>query len=155
MKVHLECLPDETLAMALGVSRKNIKHHAGNGRVCAELEKLEGKIGLIDEEPGKPQANHRFLKELVFVEEKYGIRKFEDKKRKHSVIMLCPEFEGWIVEVAIKQKINLKKDFGLEDSARTLHGVINQRLLQLTKLIKHLEKEQNQAILHLKNLLNS
>lgn len=152
MKVHLECLPDETLAMALGVSKKNIKHHAGNGRVCAALEKLEDKVGFIDEEPGKPQENHKFLKELVFIEEQHGVRILKDNKRGHTVLMICPELEGWIVNICSEKDLT---KFGFSTKASQLHRIITSRLPQFVKLVKHLEEQENKAILHLKKLLNS
>jgi len=152
MKVHLECLPDETLAMALGVSKKNIKHHAGNGRVCAALEKLEDKIGFIDEEPGKPQANHKFLKELIFIEEKHGVRVLKDNKRRHTVLMVCPELEGWIVNICSEKDLT---KFGFPTKANQIHRIITAHLSQFSKLVKHLEAQENKAILHLKKLLNS
>lgn len=152
MKVHLECLPDEALAVALGVGKKNIKHHAGNGRVCASLEKLEGKIGFIDEEPGKPQANHRFLKELTLVKEEFGVKEWIDRKRNHKVLMICPELEGWIIKHIPKKNL---EQFGLPTNAKSLHGIIISRLKNFSDLIDDQVKKKNRAILHLKDLLNS
>lgn len=151
--LYLECYPDEVLANSLGVSIKRIDHSKGRNKVCDSLCKSTGNKALIDEDP--LQVQHPVQKEWRLVQTQFKVKYFEDEKRGHAIVCLCPDLENWIVEVAKTEKIDLKKDFRLENNAKDLHKVIHTRLKQFRELIEHLENQQSKPILYLKSLLNS
>jgi len=150
MKIYLECKPDEQLMRSLGVTRKVITHANDKGRVCNYLKNCNDCKGLMDEDPGKPQPS--YLQQLVVKQEKYDIKVMGDQQRNHTIIVLCPDLETWIVNTAKKTKIALK-DFGLPDNSKELHKVINFRFIQFNNLITTLEEKRSKPLLYLKSLL--
>ncbi|WP_428657087.1 hypothetical protein [Runella sp.] len=152
MILYLECYPDEALANSLGISIKHIDHSKGRNKVCDSLCKTVENKGLIDEDP--LQVQHPIQKEWKLQSTQFKVKYFKDEKRGHKIICLCPDLENWIVEVAKAEKIDLKKDFRLENNAKDLHKVIHLRLTQFKELVKELENRQSKPILHLKSLLN-
>ncbi|MCY7353033.1 MAG: hypothetical protein LH606_20645 [Cytophagaceae bacterium] len=152
--LYLECYPDEKLVTVLGKTRKQFEHAGDIGGVCTLLRKHTGRLGLTDEDPGKPHPT--YLKNLTFVSEHHRIKVLTDPQRDNLVLVICPRLEEWVVWMAQQNDLDLKRDFGIP--ARTgpeLHSVINQYLPKFEKSIQRLLQMQAQPLLHLKMLLQS
>lgn len=152
MFIHVECLPDETLAKQIGFTRKQIKHHQGKSRVFADLKRKTDQLAMVDEDPGSARSDYE--KQFVFQEEVHGIKYFIDPARNNKIFILKIKLEDWILAVCKRNNINIDK-YGLPDRANDLHEVINNRLTSFERLISDLIQNNNQAILQLKNWLNS
>lgn len=156
MKLFLECKPDEALARTLGCERKIITHCNDKGDVCKRLCKGREMKGLIDEDPMSAQP--AYIRELQKKEHKrvYGVIHHIDHDRTHSIIVLCPQLEGWFLEACRNRNGRLNVgDFNLPNNVDDLHKVINFRLKNFENAVRTLLDRQNPAILHLQNLLMS
>jgi len=51
MRWFVECKPDETLVVSLGIPARSVEHAASRDRVCAQLQRLDQVIGMMDEDP--------------------------------------------------------------------------------------------------------
>ena len=155
-KYHIECLTEEVLLLNLGQTRDSIEHHQGNGAVCKVLEKGTNLFGLVDEDPQRAEYQHDYYDKLYPKPEsdKYNIRFSIDKKKKNKLIFIKPRFEPWIIEVAQSSNLNMS-DFNLSDNPDVLHGEISFKRTDLQKLIHHLVRIKNPAIILLKKILNS
>jgi hypothetical protein len=151
MSLFVECKPDETLASALGVARRDIEHALGRASVCAQLSRRTGVTGMVDEDPGS--ALPPYLKSLAERSWEHGIRVLLDEKRNNRMIMLSPRLEEWLVQAA--KGVGLKMtDFGFgNDNGLQLHAEINQRLENLERLVEALIAAKSPRVLRLQALL--
>jgi hypothetical protein len=151
MSVYIECKPDETLALALGVPPREIIHAAGSSGVCSQLARHSGVVGMIDEDP---HAEHPpYLRRLAERSWEHEIRELWDEARQNRVVVLSPRLEDWVVATANAAKRKMT-DFGFEsDSGVKLHGEINQRLKSLKSLLESLLAARSPRILRLQALL--
>jgi len=151
--IHLECKPDEKLAMKLGITRKQIEHHNGKSRVYAALEKNKNQIGIVDEDPD-PNPDHpkySYENNLVLIEEQYGIKRFFDEKQGNTVLVLKVKLEDWLISVCKNSKINMTKPpYSLPNKGNSLHNVINDRLPAYEKLLDDLLTKKSIPLLTLK-----
>lgn len=151
-RLHLECLPDEFLVKKLGYARKEILHHDDKGRVCNSLQKQSEAVGMIDEDPGSAQPTYlRSLKEISY---EHNVKLLQDDKTGNKVVVLCPQLEGWIIEVCKLNKVDIN-DFGLSDSGNALHREINGKLNNLDKLLTYLIELKAPQLKRLKELLKA
>lgn len=97
MRVFLECKPDETLAVALGVPARTITHCHGKGKVSRYLQKHSDVTGLVDEDPGNFEMPS-FTKYMEFSAQ-YGIRLKLEKEQNNRLIVVCPKLENWVIEM--------------------------------------------------------
>ena len=51
MSLFVECKPDETLALALGVIRRDLIHAGNRAGVCAQIARRNKSTGMVDEDP--------------------------------------------------------------------------------------------------------
>ena len=151
MKLFLECKPDETLAVALGVPSRLITHSHSKGRVSKALSKSEGATGLVDEDFGS--AEPATLKTFVEVSANHDVRLKLDKTKNNRLIVLCPRLEPWIIKTAKASDVKMNK-FNLSESVQDLDADINHRLHNLKRLIDELLELKSPRILHLKTLLS-
>jgi hypothetical protein len=136
MTLFVECKPDETLAVALGVPRRDVEHALGRSSVFAQLARRKGVLGLVDEDPGTIPPP--YLKSLVEQSWAHGVRALADKERANRVLVLSPRLEEWLVQGAKDAGLKMT-DFGFDsDNGRLLHAEINQRLGSLRRLIEAL-----------------
>jgi hypothetical protein len=149
-KVHVECLPDETLVKKLGITRKMVTHHFGKSRVYNRLMRTNNEIAMVDEDPQSIKSDYE--KQLIFVQEGCGIKIYKDM-RDNKILVLKIKLEDWIIAVCKEAQINIT-NFGLPQKPNDLHDVINHRLTNFEKLIDHLKQKENPCILQLMNLLN-
>ncbi len=150
VKVHVECLPDETLIRSLGISKRMVEHHAGKARVFHRLKTTDGNIGMVDEDPNS--VKHPDENKLILKDERFGIKRYKDQ-RGNSILILKVKLEDWIIAVCKVAKIDIGK-FGLSSNPSELHGMLNSRLPAFKRLINHLVKQGNEHIIQLKNWLS-
>ena len=146
----VECKPDELLVSKLGYTRKNLTHYQGKSRIFNKLKNSNDLIAMVDEDPGSIKTSYENT--LQFVEEAEGISQFSDGAG-NKVLVLKGKLEDWILDVCKRYKAK-PADFGLPEKPNELHGEINHKLSHLGKLIDHLIKRKNPALLKLKSLLN-
>jgi len=152
MIIHTECLPDEALVTSFGIDKKSVYHHRNINKVLAYLYESTDLIAMIDEDPGKSKASYHKL--LVEIESKHRIKILEDKKRRHTVIMLCPDLEPWLIQCCKNAKINMQ-DYNLPDKPSELHEIINTRLDKISLLVKTMLEKKSPEILFLKKHLTA
>ena len=151
MSLFVECKSDETLAAALGISRREIEHALGRGAVCLQLARRTNVVGMVDEDPGS--AVPAYLRSLAEQSRAYGLRVLADKDRLNRVVLLSPRLEEWLVQAARDSGLKMS-DFGFDsDSGVRLHGEINQRLGSLQRLVEALLSAGNHRIHRLQSLL--
>jgi hypothetical protein len=148
--IHLECKPDETFAQSIGFTRKEIIHNQGRSRVCKNLEKGNNIYGIVDEDPGSEKPT--YISELPPPQAKHHTLFYDDKARSNKLLMLRPNLEGWIIKIAKESGINMK-DYGLPDTEKELHDVINFRLHKFKQLLLHLNTIKAPAFIYIKDLL--
>jgi hypothetical protein len=146
----LECLPDETLARRLGCTRRSFQHLAGKSRICKRLAESESNTGLIDEDPNAVQPS--YLYDLHLACEQHDIRVYQDHIRNHSVVVLRPRFEEWLIRTTEIARMKMS-DFGLSSRGNDLHREINSRIPNLEKLLDKLIDQENQRLIYLKDSL--
>jgi hypothetical protein len=141
--IAVECYLDEYLVAQLGVSRKNIKHQSGKGKVLEFVIKNECAMGLIDEDPQSRQPST--LQELV-EEGRIGSARLMARKSggKGHLIQLMPDLENWLVERARANGISMS-DFGLPKDASALHDYHhlerNERFREFFEALRKKDKE--------------
>jgi len=148
-KIHVECLPDETLVKKLGVTKKMVIHHTGKSRVFHNLKKSQNEIGMVDEDPGSPKTDYE--RNLKFIEEAHGIKRYSDKQG-NKILVLNIKLEDWIISICKAAKIDITK-FGLPDTPNKLHDIMNYRLQNFENLIDHLKYNNNAGIIQLQSWL--
>jgi hypothetical protein len=149
-----ECYADETLLSALGFQRQEIEHAGGINNVGKRLESNYTKsVGMIDEDPGKPR--HSYIKKCNFINAaptNVNLKVQYDNIRKNYIVVICPDLEPWILDVAKIENIDVTT-YGLSKNPDTLHDELSFRTKQLQnfkKLIIDLEAKSN----HIKTLKN-
>jgi hypothetical protein len=151
MSLFVECKPDETLALTLGVTRRQIEHAAGKSGVCAQLARRRDVTGLLDEDPGSGRAP--YLLNLVEESWEHEVRLLLDEERNNRVVVISPRFENWLVRTAKDAGLNMT-GFGFDsDQGIKLHSEINHRLGSLKKLVESLVEKRSKRILRLQQLL--
>src|SRR5216684_613618 len=91
MTLFLECKPDETLAVALGVPRRSVIHSHGKGKVSKSLKKNSGVAGMVDEDFGS--AEPVTLSKFVELSANHDLKLKVDKSQKNRLVVICPRLE--------------------------------------------------------------
>ena len=152
MRLFLECKPDETLALAPGVSPRAIVHGHGKGRVANYLAKRSGVTGLVDEDPGSAEPiSFRAHAEDSFA---HDVRLRVNPASTNRLIVLCPRLEPWLIKTAKTCGIHMP-EFGLSENLRDLDAEINDRLPNLQRFIRRLLDLKNERLDRLQSLLAS
>jgi hypothetical protein len=134
--LYVECYPDETLAIVLGIHRKEIIHAHSKGNVCKKLEKKKNSKGMVDEDPGSSQPS--YIRRLEIEEQKHDLKLLFDPKTGNYLIIICPKLEEWIIRTAREAGVNLR-NLGLPDDPDNLHKIINSNLDRFEMLISELQ----------------
>jgi hypothetical protein len=151
MSLFVECKPDEALAFALGVSRRDVEHAGNKAGVCAQVSRRSGTTGMVDEDPDA--APLRYVKTLAEETSEHAIRVLYDAERKNRLVVIRPRLEDWLVESAKSGGLKMT-DFGFEsDTGRHLHREINHRLANVERLVNALLSARNSRILRLQSLI--
>ncbi len=150
MEIIIECKPDETLMKALGFTRKAITHQPNKGMVINLLEKKNGVIGVVDEDPGTTWP--RFFSKFQKIDDQHGIVNYKLQKQNLKLIVIKPRLEEWIISQA--QSVNIDPiRFSLPADGHNLHKVINTRLLKFDELLKTMINQNSTGLLYLQQLL--
>jgi hypothetical protein len=152
MSLFVECKPDETLAFALGIPRREVEHAGNRAGVCKQVSSKSDMTGMVDEDP--ETAPLPYMKTMVEKVMEHQLRVLFDAKRNNRLVVICPRLEDWLVQTAKSAGLKLT-DFGFDsDNGRQLHGQINHRLENLDRLVKKLLLDKNARILLLQKLIS-
>jgi hypothetical protein len=147
MSLFVECKPDETMAFALGFSRRDVEHAGNRAGVCAEVACKRRTTGMVDEDPGA--APHPYMKRLIEKTMEHQIRVLYDSELENRLVVICPRLEEWLVQTAKSRGLKMT-DFGFEsDNGLQLHREINHRLPNVERLGNKLLSARNSRILWL------
>jgi len=149
MRIHVECLPDETLAMALGVPRKRIVHHAGKSRVFAQIKKEKDCMAIVDEDPGSARCSYE--RSLSLDSAEYGMEFLSDKDGR-KVIRLAVKLEDWVLARCVEVKLKPEESH-LPSQPNELHRVVNSKLDSFSKLIAELLNRDSPGVKLLRSKL--
>ena len=152
MTLFLECEPDETLAIALGVPCRVIVHSHGKGGVSKGLKKHSGVMALVDEDPGS--AEPASFSKFVEISTSHDVRLRMDNDQNNRLIVICPRLEPWLIKTTKEAKLKMDR-FNLSEKLQDLDADINHRLPNLERLLAELLNLRSPRLLHLKSLLAS
>jgi hypothetical protein len=150
-KLHVECLPDETLAKKLGFASRLITHHTGKSRVFHKLKSTTNELAMVDEDPNSSKTTYET--NLQFQQESNGIKQYADNSG-NKVLVLKGKLEDWILSICKAENIK-PENFSLPNNPSQLHEVINQRLKSFERLLDALMQNPNSSIHELRKLLQS
>jgi hypothetical protein len=150
MKLFLECKPDETLAVALGVSPRAVIHCHGKGRVSRNLRDHSGVTGMVDEDAGATETPT--LREFAEVSNAYNVRLKLHQVQKNRLVVICPKLEDWVIEAAKASHVKMTK-YNLSEYPNALHADINYRLPNFQRLLAELLSLKSPRLLRLQALL--
>ena len=135
--IHVECNPDEVLMQIYGFFKRTIKHSSGKSRIGKLLERSQGRIALVDEDPEGtpiPYFNNTHFS-LVKQEDGYVIKK--DIRRGHTIIEIQPYLEEWVLDACREASVNIR-DYNLPNNPISLHHIINNNIKKFQNLIEEL-----------------
>src|SRR5438093_2626983 len=150
MRLFLECKPDETLALALGVPRRSVIHSHGKGKVSKNLRKYSGVTGMVDEDFGS--AEPATLSRFVEMSKNHDLKLKVDQSQNNRLIVISPRLEPWLIKTAKAAGVKMH-DFNLSENVQDLDSMINYRLPNIERLLVELLEKQSPRLLHLKQLL--
>lgn len=151
MRLFLECKPDETLAVALGVVRQSIVHSHGKGRVSKNLKKNSDVTGMVDEDFGS--AEPATLSKFVEIAASHDLKLKVDKTQNNRLVVICPRLEPWLIKTAKAAGVQME-EFSLSENVQILDSMINHRLPNVERLLNELLAKQSPRLLRLKILLS-
>ncbi|MEM2480601.1 MAG: hypothetical protein QXW77_03490 [Candidatus Hadarchaeales archaeon] len=128
-----ECETERVLATLLHLKGT---HVGGKSRVLKRIERGEGEIGLIDEDPSCEQPPSLQMYRIEYEGE--GIKVLV--KGGNRIVMLCPNFEEWVLTTSKESGVDPKK-YGLPDDPERLHEVAGARTDRLKKGFRSLSKQ--------------
>jgi hypothetical protein len=149
-KIVVECDPDEMLAKALGLGRKEIVHQNNKGEVCNYMSKMQIPLGIIDEDPGSGQP--KFLKQFQIVEERFNVRKLYKANTNQTILVIKPRLEEWITGQCAQSRVNLG-DFHLPGNPKRLKEDINLKLDRFRALLNELLRRNNPGLQYLLQII--
>lgn len=135
--IYIECNPDELLVKLYGFNKRNIKHSYGKSRIGKLLEKNQGQVALVDEDPNGTPIPYFKRTNFSLIKQENGYRIIKDSKKNHIIIEIQPYLEEWILNACIDAKIDIR-EYNLPKDPISLHHVINSNLNKLEKLLKEL-----------------
>jgi len=150
-RIVLEYNADEALMMALGISKKEIQHQPNKGAVCNYQKKEAIPIAIIDEDPGAGQP--KILSDFSTKTTQHGVRLLIHRNLNQKIIVIQPFLENWLIDRCSSAKID-PQEYGLPNSGKGLHKVVNNRLEQFKRLIKALLHAKDPGLLALKEIID-
>lgn len=142
MKVCYECYADGGLLRTFGFSRRQVDHRGSKYKVVWAVLRLDDRIGLVDEDPGQNPSED--LKRFTTVYQEHDIEVLERGDKR--IVVLCPRLEEWLLRTARLARIDVRK-YGLPNDPETLHGVINDELDKLGRLLENLSSHERMRAL--------
>jgi len=135
--IVVECYLDEYLIRSLGFPKRLIKHQSGKGKVLRSLHRLQGKIGIIDEDPDSLQPPELMHYDVMVASENLKLFRRRSSNEQY-LIVISPYLEGWIIRRATYNHINLN-EYGLESDANSLHNIPHiEEKLNFRRFLSHL-----------------
>ena len=154
--IYVECKPDGVLVRHVAdLSRRQVGHEIqGKGAVCKRLMNSRDLVGMVDEDPGKPQP--RYMSQLSLSRESagLGLKLYIDRSRNNQVVVLCPDLEGWLLRAASDMGLAMQ-DYGLPSRANELHRVINSDERKIESLLTDLTCAASPRLMQLGRLLTA
>lgn len=150
MRLYLECSADETLAVALGVFKRDIIHSHGKGRISNYLKKKTGVMAMVDDDLGN--SDTPTFGQFTEIASDHDIRLKINKASNNRLIVICPRLEPWIIKTAKSAGVKLQKH-GLPELLCDFDADINHRLPNLSRLLAELLQLKNARLLWLQSLL--
>lgn len=122
MKVVVECYHDWALARSLGIPIRQLRHQSGKGNVLRTLAKCnEEVVGIVDEDPGKPNSHPAELSKYEIEEEAHGLRLARNRgDQGKRLVIVTPRLEEWLFSHA-KACGLCQSDYGLPETAAAMH----------------------------------
>jgi len=123
--IIVECYNDKELVHRIGFPGYQVEHESGKSKVLGKVEQEQKAVGIIDEDPsvGPTPYLEEYNEKGVVGKLKLLIRKDDDGKRViRRAIEISPYLEGWLYEVAKRNRISPKK-FDLPDDPEELHNL--------------------------------
>ena len=152
--LYLECKPDETLARALGVPSREIRHQRNKDEVLKSLAAQSRGRAMVDEDPGYAQPPYLARLSEVGDWSQLGLRALEHRARGNRVIILRPRLEEWLLRAAQEAGLNLSNPrYNLPGNPVRLHREINRDLRKLERLLADLIAADAPRIQQLRSLL--
>ena len=152
--LYLECKPDETLARALGVPSREIRHQRNKDEVLKSLAAQSRGRAMVDEDPGYAQPPYLARLSEVGDWSQLGLRALEHRARGNRVIILRPRLEEWLLRAAADSGLNVgDRRYNLPNNPERLHQEINFDLSKVARLLADLIAAGSPRIQQLRNLL--
>ena len=151
--ILVECKPDKLLVVVLAnISRREVRHAGNKFDLMKKLEKLDGALGIIDEDPGKNQPKQ--LSEAMDISTESVLK--SDLKlmryRGNLVLVIRPRLEEWILKTMEELGIS-PKEFSIPKDPELLHATINYNLNKLEKLLLKMREKRDKSK-RLRSLVN-
>jgi hypothetical protein len=135
--IYVECNPDELLTQMYGFFKRNIKHSYGKSRIGKLLEKNQGHLALVDEDPDGTPIPYFYRTNFSLVKRESGYAIKNDSRRGHTIIEIQPYLEEWILDACNEAGIDIR-DYNLPNNPIRLHHIINNNLKILKRLLEEL-----------------
>lgn len=135
--IHVECNPDGVLMQIYGFFKRTIKHSSGKSRIGKLLERNQGRIALVDEDPEGTPIPYFDNTDFSSVKQKDGYAIKNDSRRGHTIIEIQPYLEEWVIDACREASVNIR-DYNLPNDPISLHHIINSNIKKFQNLIREL-----------------
>jgi hypothetical protein len=116
--------------------------HTLKSSILRQIENLKEIVGLVDGDPNATQPP--YLAKAKLLKEKSGLKLFTDE-RKNRVILIYPNLEKWIYEIANKERVNLENYGFSKDPPSFIHEA-KASPTQFQQIIHFLRKNKNKEL---------
>ena len=126
--IFVECKPDRLMVRIIAdVKKKEIRHAGNKFEVMKQLDKYDGALGIIDEDPGKTQPSQIKKAKDISKDDIRAVDLIILSYRNNIVLILRPRLEEWLLKTTREINIDPRK-FKLPRDPKRLHSVINYNL---------------------------
>ncbi len=141
--IFVECKPDKALVSSLGA--RDVRHHEGKNKLLNKLRKETAAKAMVDQDPRA--AQHPYLRSLQRNEEQDNIILCHDSKSRNTVILLCPDLEGWLLKT-LRETGGSMEAFGMSENKYKLHKQLTVHPEKIRKVVDRIFDQSE----HLKTL---
>ncbi len=120
--IIIECKNDQFLLEKMGFNERDLLHEWGKGRVLISLDKGKGRIGLVDEDPGKSQPSVLRSYQIVETLETISLKKHRTKEI--YICSLYPDLEGWIIKRSRTLGFDLRS-YDIPETPESMHRTLD------------------------------
>ena len=152
--IYVECKPDGILVRHLtGLPKRQVAHEIqGKGEVCKRLNRGNGLVALVDQDPGSTQPRYMARLSMGTESAQLGLKLYLDNSRNNRIVVLYPRLEEWLIRAAGDSGLSMNT-YGLPNRANTLHSVINLDERKIQRLLSDLDHAQSPRLRELGRLL--